>query len=232
MEPNTRLDEAICGKDLRMLKDALRRGADANLRIGAEGRSSLYWAVVSGEVGLVQALVQAGAKAGLEKGDSTSLHAAAEAGNLEMVRLVLKAGGKRLANRFDWLQRTPLMCAVERGSVEVVRELLDAGADVNAKEDARLSNTALRIATGEGTLEMVKVLVLAGADPMIPGRLMLTALDRARERRTPEGRLITAHLTRMLESVAAAVLARRKAQRGKARRRTGAGRGKASRRKR
>lgn len=204
MEVNARLEQAIRRGNARMAREALRRGADANLRIGREGQSALYCAALSGNIDVAKALLEAGAKLAGRKGNGSALHAAAEAGDVEMVRLMLKAGGDRLLDRFDEMQRTPLMCAVEAGSLEVARELLGAGADVNARDDSGPGNTALRIAAGEGTLEMVKLLMAAGADPLIPGRLTLTPLDRARERHTPEGRLITAHMLRVMEEAKAA----------------------------
>src|SRR5437016_7352115 len=62
-----------------------------------------------------------------------------------------------------------------------------------------LGDTAMRVAAAEGTPEMARLLLEGGADPLSPGRLMLTPLDRARERRTPEGRMIAAMIVRRSE---------------------------------
>ena len=126
---------------------------------------------------------------------STALHYAAQRCEPDVVQALLEGAGKRLLEKPDDLGRTPLLCAVQAGRVESVRVLLAAGADVNARDAD--GNTAVRTAAAEGTLEMVKLLVAAGADPLMPGRLTLNAVDRARERKTPEGRMITVFLERL-----------------------------------
>jgi ankyrin repeat protein len=199
MHANQRLADALRSNNLRGVRDALRKGADPNTRIQPEERTPLCWATTAANTEMVQALLQAGAKPATEKSDVTSLHAAASAGNLPILALLLNAGSKRFLNKLDSQGYTPLMRAVESNHLEAARKLIEAGADVNAREDHTFGNTAMRIATGESSLDMVKLLMNAGADPMIPGRLMLTPLDRARERYTPEGRLITHFMLKMLE---------------------------------
>jgi ankyrin repeat protein len=108
------------------------------------------------------------------------------------------------------------MLAVGQGDLEMARKLLDAGADPNARQEQPFGNTALRIATAEGTLEMVKLLMSAGADPLLPGRMTLTPLDRARERNTPEGRMITFFIERTLAAAKAAKSRPRRAKRATA----------------
>ncbi|MGE5610284.1 MAG: ankyrin repeat domain-containing protein [Bacillota bacterium] len=200
MDANQRLADALRSNNLRGVRDALRKGADPNTRIDPQGHSSLYWAATAANIEMVQALLDAGAKPSAEKSEASSLHAAAAAGNPQILDLLLKAGGKRFLNKLDSFGYTPLMRAVESNNLDAARQLIEAGADVNAREDHTFGNTALRIATGDGSLDMVKLLINAGADPLIPGRLMLTPLDRARERHTPEGRLITAFITKTLEA--------------------------------
>src|SRR5688572_17689055 len=124
----------------------------------------------------------------------TVLHLACARGNLEIVSILIDKTTRKMLNKLDAAGYTPLMDAVEGNHMEVVRMLLALGAEVNARS-ADLGQTALRIAAGQGTLEMVRVLVEAGANPLIPGPLNLTPLDRARERRSPEGRLILALFT-------------------------------------
>lgn len=121
----------------------------------------------------------------------TVLHLACAGGNLGIVNTVMEKTGRKMLNKLDAAGYTPLMDAVEQNHLEVVKVLLELGADVNAR-GADVGQTALRIAAGEGSLEMARVLVEAGADPLLPGPLNLTPLDRARERKTPEGRLIVA----------------------------------------
>jgi ankyrin repeat protein len=128
-----------------------------------------------------------------------TLHEAARRGDVQILQALLAAPGRRMLDRLDSDGFTPLMRAVEAGHLPAVRLLLDAGADPNASLSAPIRETALRIAAAQGTLEMAQALLAAGADPLVPGRMMLTALDRARERRTPDGRRITALILRTLE---------------------------------
>lgn len=132
-----------------------------------------------------------------------TLHEAARRGDLQLLKVLLAVTTRRVINRPDAEGYTPLMRAVEAGHLESVKLLLDAGADPNAGTMEQIRETPLRIAAAHGTYEMAELLLAAGADPLIPGRLMLTALDRARERRTPDGRRITNLIFKTLERRAA-----------------------------
>jgi hypothetical protein len=130
----------------------------------------------------------------------------------EVYAIVERTTGIRRAAKFYYRHRDPTgknaiayarkLDALRHCPILMVRMLLEAGADPNIREP-EFGNTALRTAAAEGTLEMVKALLAAGADPLIPGRMTLNALDRARERRTPEGRMITAVMTRAIEAAEA-----------------------------
>jgi ankyrin repeat protein len=125
------------------------------------------------------------------------LHRAAQDGDLARVQQLLAA--KYPVNRFDDLGKTPLHYAVAEEHMEVVDALLRAGAHVNARDEHRIGDTPLGEYAGSCSYEMVKRLVDAGADPTIPGWMMLTALDRARDRKRPDARQVL----KLLESAAA-----------------------------
>lgn len=165
----------------------------------------LHDAIHSGNIRKVKAALASGADPAqsLDTDAHTALHAAAESGHLDILDLLLQAAGKRLLNRFDSLGRTPLMCAVANKHVEAVRRLIAAGADVNARQDPLQGDTALSIAATDATLPIATLLIDAGADPLLPGRLLLTPLDRAHQRNSPEGRLITAMMTKIVQTRAA-----------------------------
>lgn len=114
--------------------------------------------------------------------------AAVGTGDVELVRLLLKAGGAALLDAFDDdLAWTPLMCAAKKGDVAMTTFLIDAGADVNAHDESRIGDTALLLAVQHGLLEIATILVARGADPSIPGWMGRTPLDHARDRkRMPE----------------------------------------------
>ena len=112
------------------------------------------------------------------------LHFAALEGDVEKVSQLLNEGYQ--PDPFDGLGSTPLHYAAKRGHLDVMRLLLAAGADVNAHDESVIGNTALGD-VASCTIEVANMLVDAGADPTIPGWMQLTALDKARERKKPEG---------------------------------------------
>ncbi len=93
--------------------------------------------------------------------DGTSaLHWAAHQGDLESVRLLLRAGATPdLPNRYSV---TPLMLACGRGDAAVVDVLLDAGANPDATLPE--GETVLMTAARTGSVSVVRLLVARGAD--------------------------------------------------------------------
>lgn len=88
----------------------------------------------------------------------TALHAAAQAGDLALVRQLLAAGAKPAANRYGV---TPLAVACERGHAELAGLLLAAGADANAP--MRDGRTPLMVAAQTGRAALVELLLARGA---------------------------------------------------------------------
>jgi ankyrin repeat protein len=113
------------------------------------------------------------------------LHRAAQHGDLARVQELVAA--KYPVNRFDELGKTPLHYAVAGEHMAVVDCLLRSGADVNAHDERKIGNTPLGEHARLCSYEMAKRLIDAGADPTIPGWMMLTALDRAKDRKPDEG---------------------------------------------
>ena len=114
------------------------------------------------------------------------LHFAAQDGNLEEVKKLLKE--EFPVNAFDEdLGWTPLHYAAKEGHLEVMACLIEQGADVNAHQEEKIGETPLGLAAGDCSYEVAKLLVDSGADPTIPGWMQLTALRRAEKRKKPEG---------------------------------------------
>lgn len=126
---------AAYNADAESVRAFLRLGADPNQR-DDRGYTPLLWAALRGAVGIqvpvVTALIEAGAdpNAVNEGGDSTVLMWAAQAGNLDVIRAIVKGGGdvNRAANEV-----TPLMVAAGSGDDRVVQLLLDCGANPAAR---------------------------------------------------------------------------------------------------
>lgn len=146
----------------------------------------------------VRAAIAAGANLAQGDGQKSALHLAAEFGNAEVIEALPRPIVKKFLNQLDAADRTPLMYAAAKGNIQTTQRLLDLGANVNARNST--GDTALRIAASDGTLEVAKLLLQAGGNPLLPGRLLLSPLDRARERRTPEGRMIAALFMRWQEA--------------------------------
>ena len=87
-------------------------------------------------------------------------HLAAEAGDLDRVRVFVEQGADMEEAKYDgW---TPLMIASWRGNVEVVRYLLEQG--TNRDKENNLGFTSLHLAALHGHLEVAKLLMVYGAD--------------------------------------------------------------------
>ncbi len=106
------------------------------------------------------------------------LHWAVRADELEVARLLLKAGADAAApNR---LGVTPLSLAAANGNGPMIRALLDHGADPHHVE--RTGETMLMVATRSRSAEAVHALLQRGADPNVAEpQLRLTALMIAAE---------------------------------------------------
>ena len=95
-----------------------------------------------------------------DKDGNTPLMVAARAGNVDDVRLLLKAGADIEAK--DDYGNTALMLAAQEGKVEALEALLGAGADKDAKNDD--GDTALKLAAYDGQVETLEALLRAGVD--------------------------------------------------------------------
>ena len=150
---------------------AARLDAGAPLRDPATGVGLLRWAARGGSAPAARLLLGRGADP-----DAAALHAAAGAGAVQVVGLLLTAGASVDAREPD-TGRTPLHTAVatapEGSAAEVVRRLLVAGADVDATtSDGASALDICRVASARdraagrpaGTAEeLAELLVSAGA---------------------------------------------------------------------
>ncbi|MCJ7454471.1 MAG: ankyrin repeat domain-containing protein, partial [Wolbachia endosymbiont of Homalodisca vitripennis] len=96
----------------------------------------------------------------LQKSLITSLHLAAQNGDLDQVKLLFDNGGNIEAQ--DEFGKTPILCAAEAGKWSIVEFLLDNGANIN--NETTYQETPLHCAVQEGNLDIVKFLFDRGAD--------------------------------------------------------------------
>jgi ankyrin repeat protein len=163
-----------------ILKLLLEAGADPN-RKNVDGTTPLTWCSSSERIEL---LLDAGASARYELHRPlfhSSLHGAAEAGDVARLRLLLDRGEAAcLLPEFDeMLSWTPLHCAVHEGHRDAARLLIEAGANPNHFDDD-LGDTAISLAAERSNVEMVRLLLELGADPALQVGLNASALDYAR----------------------------------------------------
>ena len=164
------LADAVAEENLDVVRLLLNHGANPNAQ-GLEVKGCpVYFAACYGFQPILSALIQAGGNVNTV-GDyqTTPLHAAAEAGHIDCMKLLLVKGANR--NAEDCNGQTPLMCIVNSFTVSdkacsAVNCLLEAGADIN-KQD-RTGATALMLAIEEGvgdalSLDLIQTLAL-GSD--------------------------------------------------------------------
>ena len=120
-------------------------------------------AAMDGDIEAVRALLTEGADVNAPQGDGmTALHWAAEAGDVEMVEMLLYAGANQqgVTRLGDY---TPLHLASKAGKDRVVARLLEAGADPSAYTTTG-EVTPLHFAAASGSVATVEALLDHGAD--------------------------------------------------------------------
>ena len=111
---------------------------------------------------IARALVEAGARVEDEHPEdgSTSLHWAAERGDLELLELLYTS-----PERYDFVGRTPLACAAAGGHIEVMKLLIKRGAVLDSWCERRKGVTPLHEACFYEQREAAMWLWKQGADP-------------------------------------------------------------------
>lgn len=146
------------------------------------GENFLFVALRSGHDDIAEMLLQAGMNPNEKCNGIAPLHAAAEHGADDMVRVLLKhkadVNVKRGDDRHDFDQNTPLIEASCKGHFECAKMLIDAGADINFQSKNNLS--AMFVAASAGHGYIAEALLEAGADVNAKcGQLGATALINA-----------------------------------------------------
>lgn len=201
------LMDAMELNDFKRIQQALDQGANPNT-LYDDGTTPLYFAALGDDllnaVARVRLLLRAGAHVAAEQpaDGHTSVHSAAEAGNIEALKLLLDADGKCALGKFDYISRTPLICAVHKRHLEAAKLLISMGSDVNAHDEPRIGDPAISRAVDEKDEEMVKLLLSAGADATLRGWMQLSALDRAADWRESTRHPELQRIYAMLESAA------------------------------
>lgn len=164
---------------------------DFLLSHGLDGSEELYWLAfgnqdVPARLNLLELFHRHGVRVSQEQNENgdTSVHAAAEYGQLEILKfLVERMDGRCAFRQVNDLNWTPLHAAVAGGCLECTRYLLEQGHDPNATahvlRDDRLGWSILDKAVKDGKVEMVRLLLDWKADPDFPGWMWTTARHHA-----------------------------------------------------
>jgi len=154
-------------KDLDMIQAAydgdearveyfLKNGANVNA-VDAEGYTAIIYASAYGYHGIMQKLIDKGAKVNEFKNDVNPVFAATNNDNTKSLEILIKA--KADVNSKDSKGYTPLMLAAQENYYRTAKYLLDKRARIN--EENNDGHTALSIAIQRGQNETVTVLLAA-----------------------------------------------------------------------
>jgi ankyrin repeat protein len=174
MSGETPLMEASRRGNLATVRVLLSKNANPNARESNGGQNALMWAVSQRQSAVVEELithgadVQAGSKSGF-----TPLMFAAQQGDADSARILLRAGAKPNDTQ-PKTGLTPLMIASAMANTKAVDVLLDNGADPNLADAngytslhrvVRDSDYGINLAAKDEILTIVKSLLKHGANP-------------------------------------------------------------------
>jgi ankyrin repeat protein len=170
------LDCAILGGHTTLVRYMLRRAGASLLEGEGDGRTPLHLAAVTGDVLMLDCLLQVKPRVDVSTaGGDTALHLACLHGNTDAAVLLLKRGAE--INRANKHGNTPLHLASVRGNMDTLNALLERNAQVNVcnMED----NTPLHLASLQGKANAVQCLIKHDADAGTKNREKHTPLQLA-----------------------------------------------------
>ena len=167
---SSELLSAITKGDIDAVKEFLKNGTDANVKVKGKGNAAAFCSCKeSGKI--VELLISNGADVNakaLQYGDDakrgrgiTPLHAAAGNGHVEIAKLLIENGANLNANSHG---NTPLHAASISNTKDLVELLIENGANVNAKNDS--GESALMRSTQDGNHQIAQLLIDNGANPL------------------------------------------------------------------
>jgi len=172
----TPLHEAAVMGRMDVVKYLVSKGADLTIRDGY-GKTALEKAIGRGRNDVALFLISSMTREKDIAGNKP-LHAAAENGNIEMVRILLDRGFD--VNARDNWGETPLHNAISRDFLDIAKMLIEKGAGINAAStaDGSTGKTPLHYARSD---KAVRILVRKGADINAKDRKGRTPLHYAAE---------------------------------------------------
>ncbi|MEZ5428906.1 MAG: ankyrin repeat domain-containing protein [Pyrinomonadaceae bacterium] len=169
---------AVSEEDFEEVNRLIAEGADVNARDkNYDGITALFVAVESGNLKMVETLLNFGAKVNVKSDDKrTPLMSLDGDAAPELVNLLLRYNAK--AGAVDKEGNNALHFAAENDNAEIIRILIREGADINAQNEE--GETPLMIAAYYENPETVKALLSAGAKVNLRNKEKETALGIAK----------------------------------------------------
>lgn len=179
--PNDLLIEALRRSDLKLVVDAVDRGADLDHRF--VGEPMFLVAAAMGFDDGVQYLLDAGIDVDTEaRSGATAVMRAAERNHPNMLQLLIDAGAD-LDRQLTYAPQSSALLYAARSDngIEALEILLNEGVDVN--EPIQFGDTALAVAASSGAVENTRFLLAQGADIDARGNFGRTPLEAAENNR-------------------------------------------------
>ncbi|KAG7234551.1 hypothetical protein INR49_004486 [Caranx melampygus] len=148
------------------VKSLLEHGA-APHNTNSKNESPLLLAVRANSFEMTHALVAHGAWVDqVCRKKWTAMHEAAKVGNMDIVMLLLRNGGRGTRGREGGDGVTPLAVAAENGHFHIAEILVNCGSRVNSQ--ALNGESVLLDAAGSGNTQCIQLLLNNGANPNLP----------------------------------------------------------------
>ncbi|MBN2266405.1 MAG: ankyrin repeat domain-containing protein [Candidatus Aminicenantes bacterium] len=153
--------------DVAAVKDMIEKSPQLVEARDAQGMTLLHYAANGREAGLIDLLIDKGAKREARSvNGETPLMVAAVNDRPEAAAALVKRGAA-LEAKNDYGRTALVLCARERGRLATARVLVEAGADLNAAD--KFGSNALELAAWRGKKEVVDYLLEKGAGLPKPG---------------------------------------------------------------
>ena len=134
--------------------------------VDSQGRSALHFAAAFGDINLIEMLVKQGLDVNIGDDEGwTPLHNAANRGQLESVRTLLRLGGRESMTKVAATSGTPLHQAVVKGHKDIVSLLLNEGCPISVMDSQ--GRSVLHHAAQHGQIHMIEMLQEKGLDVKI-----------------------------------------------------------------